>query len=1144
MLDDDASHTLAFLEATGQFSEDELARVARALEVSRTLDVSGETFDLGVEEPAPAPQITPETSDRYTRLGPLGRGAMGDVVLVHDNHLGRDIARKELINTVNARRFLREARVTAQLEHPSIVPVHELGRGHRGELYYTMKRIHGGTLIQAFRSADGLNERLDLLGRFIDACNALGYAHSRGVVHRDVKPDNIMVGPFGETLVVDWGIAKVPDETEDGLGGRTDEQIQSLDRILPPITGSSTNPSNTGGSGSESLTRVGSVLGTPRYMSPEQARGETGAVGPASDVWSLGIVLVELLTGQRAYNGPADEVMKRIRMGLPPAPPSEGPPELIAIALRAAHPDPGERYTTGVELAEDLRRWQTGAVVDAYSYSTREQIERLFKQHKVAAAAGVACVLSLAIAAPVLWAEREQAVSARSAAQAALSASELRTLELLSQRAELTEPSAALALARAQATLDPSANGRVRRLANSYSHYRGIPGDWAALAPSGRRAVVRTEGEGLLLDPSSGETLARYPSLSAVYTEPGHDQALVLYDQPPRLARVDLLGAEVLWERTITEEPLPEFRFGLEKGLVTGLVSNTNQLFGATRGNPSQIVDARTGQVLYETESGVWLVGMSSDGESWLERGLTEIYLVDSDGSRTVISADGGDSYFVGKHLFRWFDSEIWRVKDGTRWTVPGGILGVGHGDASAVVLSGDRQLIAYGVEEGEPEVLASLAHLQTNNREKVAMSPDGTLAGVSVHGGTEVVDVTGAHAPLALPGASELVIAANRGLTARSTETLRFYESLAGPLRIPTAEGTLRTFLATDRHVYLGMTAGVARWTPSTGETLWRTTEREVCGLYAWPDGSIAIDELVLCFDSDGGNDLTMYQGRLLQMTHWGGDLAVERELLSDGVATYESSSARVFVSINRAGCARVYRPELEMVEVCELDGAIPFTAALEGNRLFFGDGTVVDVDGARRQQLELVGLGVGFESLSASPDGRFVASGSGEVFDAQSLERVAFLPTGEPLTEPAWSPSGRFVVFGGEALLDLESGSATRDLPCGGGRAAFGTDGLLVLGDTFGGVCALDAASGALLGEWRELASPALYLGATDGHVVAIPESGAGVAWPLQRSVSPKDAGQLTNLRVCRSDFSVIPVLPYPDPESVWAPANHCPP
>ncbi|HNT87179.1 MAG TPA: serine/threonine-protein kinase, partial [Candidatus Hydrogenedentes bacterium] len=215
-----------------------------------------------------------EIPGRYSQISEQGRGGMGRVLLLHDECLGRDIALKELLiphdvdytgpppspmreTTAMLARFLREARVTGQLEHPSIVPVYELGRRRNGSLYYTMKLVRGKTLAHAIRDAGSLEARLRLLPHLMDLCQALAYSHTRSVVHRDIKPANIMIGEFGETVLLDWGLAKVVGQAD----VHADEMKESL-RILRLGTPEETPQ-----------TIHGEAVGTPHYMSPEQADG-------------------------------------------------------------------------------------------------------------------------------------------------------------------------------------------------------------------------------------------------------------------------------------------------------------------------------------------------------------------------------------------------------------------------------------------------------------------------------------------------------------------------------------------------------------------------------------------------------------------------------------------------------------------------------------------------------------------------------------------------------------------------------------------------------------------------------------------------------------------------------------------------------
>ena len=212
------------------------------------------------------------------------RGGLGRVVRAVDKRLGRTVAVKELLRHTdsNEARFLREALITARLEHPGIVPVHEAGRWPNGDPYYVMKLVEGRTLKELIAERATMRDRLGLLPHVIAVADAVGYAHSEGVIHRDVKPSNIIVGAFGETIVVDWGLARdrkrdLPEEEEGAAG----PGASSLPRGSGPLS-----------------TVSGKVVGTPAYMSPEQARGEV--VDERADVYAIGAVLYELLAGTRA----------------------------------------------------------------------------------------------------------------------------------------------------------------------------------------------------------------------------------------------------------------------------------------------------------------------------------------------------------------------------------------------------------------------------------------------------------------------------------------------------------------------------------------------------------------------------------------------------------------------------------------------------------------------------------------------------------------------------------------------------------------------------------------------------------------------------------------------------------------------------
>lgn len=332
---------------------------------------------LDWSEPAATPLAT-HTDDRYATRGHLGAGGSGEVVVALDARLGREVAFKASLATAPDAdgRFGREAWITAQLEHPNIVPLYDAGLRPDGSPYYTMRLVHGRSLGAALQACAGLEERLGLLDHFADVCHALAYAHSRGVIHRDLKPDNIMVGTYGETQVVDWGLAVVRGEPEPGRG---------------PVT---SFPE--GG-----LTAVGSIVGTPAYMSPEQARGARCDL--RTDVFGLGAILFEILTGRSPHPAlGALEIVAHLHSGQPIPNAREleprAPPELVAVAARALSIEPDDRYPSAAELAAEVDAWRSGRRVGAYTYSSGELALRLMRRHRAPlAVAGVAAVVLAAL---------------------------------------------------------------------------------------------------------------------------------------------------------------------------------------------------------------------------------------------------------------------------------------------------------------------------------------------------------------------------------------------------------------------------------------------------------------------------------------------------------------------------------------------------------------------------------------------------------------------------------------------------------------------------------------------------------------------------------------------------------------------------
>ncbi len=309
----------------------------------------------GTDAGAPLAQSVPQGGERFELGALLGEGGMGRVHLARDLQFGRDVALKELSEAATsaegARRFVIEAMVTGNLEHPGIPAVYE--RGTRdGRPFYAMRRVEGRPMSDVIRAAKTIEQRIALLPAVAQVANTLGFAHARGVVHRDIKPDNVLVAAHGEVVVVDWGIAKVRGASDVGSA----------------LSG----PGPRGADVEKGATITGSVLGTPAYMAPEQARGDVEAIDARTDVFALGGMLYQVLTGRAPYEGSSTMATlaaalegRREPMG------AEVPAGLRAIVERAMAKDPADRYENADEFAKAIGAFMTEAVTQRPSTIAR-----------------------------------------------------------------------------------------------------------------------------------------------------------------------------------------------------------------------------------------------------------------------------------------------------------------------------------------------------------------------------------------------------------------------------------------------------------------------------------------------------------------------------------------------------------------------------------------------------------------------------------------------------------------------------------------------------------------------------------------------------------------------------------------------------
>lgn len=389
---------------------------------------------------------------RYRIEDEVARGGQGAILRVWDSDLRRALAMKVMhadggraLDLASARtrklgRFLEEAQVTGQLDHPGIVPVHEIGLDRRGRVYFTMKLVRGrdlrGILALVHSGSDEWTQ-IRVLNVILKVCEAMAYAHSKGVLHRDLKPGNVMVGKFGEVHVMDWGLAKVQGEHEPG------EAHPSTSSRAPAAVLTDREEAKSEESGAPLRTLDGDVIGTPAYMAPEQAMGRLDEVGPAADVYAVGAMLYELLHGRAPYADPGgaaahDVVLRRIAQGPPLAlhdAHPELPGELIAICEKAMAREVSERYAGMKELGDDLRAFLEGRVVGAHESGAWAEARKWVRRNKpLATSLGAAVVLLVAGLAAV---SHVQTRGRRAAdAQRAIAES---NAEIASSNAELAE---------------------------------------------------------------------------------------------------------------------------------------------------------------------------------------------------------------------------------------------------------------------------------------------------------------------------------------------------------------------------------------------------------------------------------------------------------------------------------------------------------------------------------------------------------------------------------------------------------------------------------------------------------------------------------------------------------------------------------
>ncbi len=557
---------------------------------------------------------SPETRSRYTLTRLHGEGGLGQVWLAVDTLLNREVALKEVLprrqhEQEKLNRLVKEAQITGQLEHPSIIPVYELGSDpNSGNPYYTMKFLRGETLsdrISAYhqRRREGKAEPLEmrgLLNAFVGVCNAMAYAEARGVVHRDLKPGNIMVGDFGEVIVLDWGLAKVIGEPDEDI----DQRSVSVSDIAADA----------------SKTIEGQVVGSPAFMAPEQADGRLDLIDGRTDVYGLGAILFAILTGQPPHKGTETgnsvrdtmDLLKRITSGDIPKPHDidpKIPAPLNAICAKAMARKRADRYQKPSQLADDVERWLADEPVSVYTEPWRERLGRWMRKHRSWTQAIAAALLIVAVVSVVAFFIVDGARRRETAALAAETKAKLRAEEALeSEKVALAKEkeSRAEALRRfqdARRAVDRALTGvsnvlmnypgfleiRTQLLteaANDYERFSQEKSDDPQLQAEFARALVRLGDVRQLLN-QFDEAKAAYQSAQAVFgklSKSLKDNLDLRMDQAASTTKVGVVcgalgdyaaaetafgdAADIFGELTTASDD-PKYRDALARNLVT-----------------------------------------------------------------------------------------------------------------------------------------------------------------------------------------------------------------------------------------------------------------------------------------------------------------------------------------------------------------------------------------------------------------------------------------------------------------------------------------------------------------------------------------------------------------------------------------------